>query len=443
MHKPQVQPSMSQRNAMDILRSEQGNTRTDNPVGISLTPKLISERVYLKLKSQCEDILDALEIFVKEYVEHDFGREIFPELEEVVSLIKLKPSIHRWVWLARFDIVESTEGDYKIVETNANCPGGLTRLSLIEKAFLSTPYHLQLPISKSVRVPMSEGDYFVSKLIDLACSSTRKSLDELGIGVINSRNGNLLTDLDSIVLSLRQHGIKAKQMAVQDVAPVLHQIGWNETPMHFAYHKIGTYADEKGMIRHRMFYQDHKEIYSYWEAILSGNIPFANTFGSMLLADSKKILYALTMPALQTIFSSRQKEAISALIPRTFPLLSVAHDHPDRNYVQKNKDHYVVKKTNDSRGRSVLIGSQMDTVEWNTQISAASENVWVAQELVRQKPEMTLSGDKTPQLVPMYHNFGAFLIDGHMSGMFCRASPDPLVSVAHKAVFRPVLVTED
>src|SRR5438552_3744491 len=121
------------------LTLEGDNIRVDNPVGISLTPKLLKKDVYDQIKSDCEFILEAIETLVQEFVRTDLLREIFPELEGVHDLISRPTSFDRAVWLARFDVVEAVDGSFKIVETNCNCPGGLTRVHTVDRAFRSLP----------------------------------------------------------------------------------------------------------------------------------------------------------------------------------------------------------------------------------------------------------------------------------------------------------------
>lgn len=92
---------------------------------ISLTLYFIEQKRYNKLQEHCEKVLEAIEIFTNVYIEDKQIQQKFPELNNIRELSCALPHYKKLLQYARFDLIEDQNGNFKILEPNCACPGGI------------------------------------------------------------------------------------------------------------------------------------------------------------------------------------------------------------------------------------------------------------------------------------------------------------------------------
>ena len=109
---------------------------------------------------------------------------------------------------------------------------------------------------------------------------------------------------------------------------------------------------------------------------------------------------------------------------------------------RKRRDGFVLKPSALYEGRGVHLGCEMTESEWDDAISAALEEDYVLQELLR-TPSMPLSVSKEDfQLEPRFIHLGEFVFGGKFSGFYCRAAEGPLIDATSHERLMPCFVLE-
>ena len=80
-------------------------------------------------------MLFALEKIVPNCSNQDAIALLSPELAIYKELIAVHPKYERLIHLARFDFIETDSGQFKLLETNTECPGGIIQKGLRQISF--------------------------------------------------------------------------------------------------------------------------------------------------------------------------------------------------------------------------------------------------------------------------------------------------------------------
>ena len=100
-------------------------------IPITTTPQYFSAAAYNRLASDSALILSALEVVLNLYCEDESIQKRFPELSLLKRYICQTPLFSRSINLARFDYVKAEDGTLRMIESNTDCPGGMTNASAV------------------------------------------------------------------------------------------------------------------------------------------------------------------------------------------------------------------------------------------------------------------------------------------------------------------------
>jgi hypothetical protein len=103
----------------------------------------------------------------------------------------------------------------------------------------------------------------------------------------------------------------------------------------------------------------------------------------------------------------------------------------------ENKGDYVLKKSLDTRGRSVTVGQEVNATEWAAGLKNARQDRF-ANYVIQgyEPPEASMSGGQK-----MFTSHAYFLLQGIPSGAFTRAARSNITNVGHGgAVQVPLIV---
>jgi hypothetical protein len=417
------------------LRRAQVTFLVDRTLPVSLTPYIIESGKYHRLARLCEKLLSAIERVLGLYVEHPELRALFPELERFGALALRRTSTSRFVHVARFDLVETTEGEFRIMETNCDCPGAILYLSAIAAVIRQHSACSWLaPRAALLPLPLEDPDFFVRSLV--AAHGARSGAAP-SIGLLNSRYRTLTTDLNLLEASAHRLGLRARQLPVQALQLRRGRVGWDDAELDLAYQKFDAFIDDDGQARPCIFEHSRDEVAAYWHGIETEQFAYANSFPSALVAENKRILWLLSDPDLRSMFTADEREAIDALCPETFPV-----DRDCAETLVQCREDYVLKRVIDTRGRGVIIGRHSSADQWAAAVTEAVRRPTVAQRYIPHPPRAVLGvADCVP--TPMFQNLGLFLIAGRAAGLICRASTDPITNIARHGAMQPVFVVEN
>jgi hypothetical protein len=406
----------------------------DRTLPVSLSPYIIESGKYRRLARLGENLLSAIERLVGLYVEQPELRALFPELERFGALALRRPSMDRFVHVARFDLVETADGEFRIMETNCDCPGAILYLSAIAAAVRQhSAYPWLAPRAALAPPPLEDPDFFVRSFV--AAHGARGGAAP-SIGFLNSRYRTLTTDLNLLEASAHRLGLRARQVPVQALQLWRGRVGWDDADLDLAYQKFDAFIDDDGQARPCIYEHSRDEVAAYWHGLETEQFAYANSFPSALVAENKRILWLLGDPDLRSLFAADEREAIDALCPETFPV-----DRGRAETLVQRREDYVLKRVIDTRGRGVVIGRHSTADQWAAAVADAVRRPTVAQRYIPHPPRAVLGvADSTP--TPMFQNLGLFLIAGRASGLICRASTDPITNIARHGAMQPVFIVE-
>lgn len=404
---------------------------------VSVTPYFLEEKVYQDLANKCEIFLNAIETIVNAYVRDEEVQKYFPELENYRFLNTQAVPYDRWVHLARFDIVETVTGDFKIMETNCACPGGISLVPSIKKVYSETQAFSAYTKDKQlVPQPIDDETFFVKSMLEVYQEVNGNSPET--IAFINSSFHSINTDIPHLIKSAKKMGYKAFHAYAEDIEYKSGRASYKGINVDLAHHKFDAHIDDKGQDRPCLFKEKIDEVRAYLDATKDNALVYLNPFPSMKVAENKRILALLHDSPLRCLLSDEQKKVVDELCPTTYFLTNSSQKDIRRiNYVKMCKDHYVIKRVLDTRSRGVVIGQECSQEHWNNTVEEAINFPCIVQEYLRHITSLVYP-PYGAQPVKMQSNVALFLVKGKAAGLLCRAAPGLKTNVYAAGLLRPV-----
>lgn len=433
--------SIDQRKMKQGIEKKQIYFDGKTPIPVSLTPFLIDKCKYDHLVSKSELVLEAMETFLRIYIEYEDIQKHFPELSVFRELSKVKPEYKYWIHLARFDVTETIDGSFKLMETNCDCPGAILWVSYIKQIYedldifkeISSKYEINAQATDDPRL-------FIKSLIDVYKEVTGKNQDP-NIGFLSSEYHPVLTDLDLLEKLAASMGLSAKHIPIQKLQSVENLPGWDNKPLQMAFHKFDAFIDENDQFKYCLYEESVSEVEEYWNGLKNNQFIYVNSFPSAMVAENKRILYLLKDKHIQSFFSEKQKEAIDMLIPETFSLTSQKLDQVKE--VINNKDQYVLKRVIDTRGRGVILGKFYPADLWSKHVNQAIDKPFIIQKYIDQSKKIIINPNVDPTQISVYQSLALYLIKGKASGLLCRSSIDPITNVGKRGAVQPAYIISE
>ncbi|MDU0074646.1 MULTISPECIES: glutathionylspermidine synthase family protein [Bacillus] len=438
---PNEMYSIDQRKMKQGIEEKQIFFDGKTPIPVSLTPFLIDRCKYDHLKSKSELVLEAMEIFLRIYIEYDDIQEEFPELSVFRELSRIKPLYKHWIHLARFDVAETIDGRFKLMETNCDCPGAILWVSYIKQIYETLDIFKEISNKYEINAQATDDpQLFIRSLIDVYKEVNGKKQDP-NIGFLSSEYHPVLTDLDLLEKLATTMGLSAKHISIQKLQSVDNLPGWGNKPLQMAFHKFDAFIDENDQFKYCLYEGSVSEIEKYWNGLKNNQFIYVNSFPSALVAENKRILYLLKDKHIQSFFSKEQKDAIDMLIPETFSLTS---QKPEQiKEVINNKDQYVLKRVIDTRGRGVILGKFCPNDLWNRHVSHAIDKPFIMQKYIDQSKKTIIKPNGDPIPISVYQSLALYLVKGKASGLLCRSSIDPITNVGKRGAVQPAYVISE
>lgn len=410
-----------------------------NILPVSLTPYHISFDKYQHLHSLCKSVISAIEKFLRLYVDNQDVQDLFPELNNFRSLSCIKPNYDHWIHLARFDVVETQDSSFKILETNCDCPGAILFAPIIKKIYKTLNISSDNNFTDYYQQPLDDEDFFVKSLLK-SYKAINPSCKSPNLAFLSSNYRKITSDLNLLEKIGKKLAINCKHISVQDLNTINGRICFDNTPVDLVYQKFDAFIDENHQAKPCIYDKYPSEVKDYLAGIYSGKIVNYNSFPSSLVAENKRILAFLIQPEFQKYFTAEENKAINTLCPKTYSLAKKSKNDKVVEEFIKNKNHYVIKRTIDTRGRGVWIGSNCNKNEWANLVNKAFTEPYIIQEYISHKKSQVFDAADNPQLVDMYTNLAMFIIAGEPSGLIARASKDIITNIGKSGCIRPVFV---
>ncbi|MDC8757306.1 hypothetical protein [Janthinobacterium fluminis] len=404
------------------------------PIPVTITPQYFSASSYNALISDSGLVLQALEVILALYCQHEVIQRRFPELSQLNEYICRTPVTAQGINLARFDYVKAEDGTLVMVEPNTDCPGGMTNASAVHRAFRNSVYY-----DSQVR-EASQASESPQTFLELMCSISGRN--DPRVGFIWSKICPIKNDIFNLFESAKHmSGWSVPFLGpVQDLLPGSDgAVLADGLPMDVAFTKIDTTLGDDGKIHWCAWEDNIEEAQLILNALADGRLVTVSGLPSMMVAENKRCLALLFEPSIRQHFSKPQVDAIDRLVAKTSCIDGLTSEQLwSPQHVLTNKNCFVLKTPIDTRGRGIYIGKSCTEEEWYKLVDDAMAGHMVVQEYI--PPMIEVLELDTGISEHMSTVMALFMYAGKPTGVLGRSSHKDVVNVGNGGVFRPTLV---
>ena len=323
------------------------------------------------------------------------------------------------IHLARLDLLTQPDGGFRVVETNANCPGALLTCGVASRRWRE--YLGSLGVTTPAPLDYEDPEWMARWFIEAAEAATGIA-PELVI-LLRERGGNRL-ELPGLAAQLLRLGIDTveadpRELVVSSTGEVsLH----GRTVLH-AYWKLGL----------REFLGMHTELRGLVRALQGGRIFVQNGFPERVIADHKCCLAVLDDPTFDDLFDADDLRLLRPSLPwsRNARLCSAW----ELGRIRRCRSDYVLKRPLDTRGRGVVIGRETRSRDaWSNAVDVAVEEGWLVQEFCEATELVAREAGRR------LHDVSLGLVNGELAGATMRSSAELRTNVALTGSLHPVFL---
>jgi hypothetical protein len=420
--------AQDEQDELSAYNRENGAVYGDEPLPVTLNPKLITPEQRQRLEASTRHLADALDTFVDAFLADDPLPVQWEPDEEARPLLEADPGYDQATPVARFD--GYLDGDeLAFLEFNTDSPAGPAYGDVIQQGFEALVERnpglgagLQLPGERRLD---RLADTLLSCYHDWRRSRAEDRPTEPRIVVTDWRDVVSRPDMDLTVERLRDRGLDASFADPRDLeldGDVLRHEG---EVVDLVYKRV--IVDEL---------VDDEEAQALAHAYQAGTICMVNPPRSVIAGD-KRAMAALQTEAIQDRLTVPQRRAIDRYLPWTRVLepttTSLAGYQVDlRDLVLDNKDKFVLKAAVSYGGRDVVLGPATDQETWGQLVDDhIKDGTWIVQRAV-DVPEGLFArvGDGGVQLETLNVNVNPFVFGGRYAGAYTRVSADDVINVA-------------
>ena len=339
------------------------------------------------------------------------------------------------VMLMRFDLATCIEGTLRAMESNAACPGGVIHCAHLRNAWLQTTIGKRMLATFDIRERAVDDPFgFVRFLITLAA--------DLGGGhvAICNYNGIYTNELQSLVRASESLHIETNpgaRIIVVDVTDVTVSDGTvyaHDIPVRIIYNKIDPL----------MIDPDNPSLQGWIAASRTGTCDFLNSFGAMYIGEAKSVFAALSQIDFQNYLnlSSEQRAAIERRVCSTARVIDV-YASADYPHVATHRHEFVLKEDAATRGRGVIVGSDVTMTEWTSKMADYCDTNGVSQSALQIPTRSSLQLDEETgdfNNVREYYGSDAFFFGEEFAGLVSRCHSSSVFNVGNGGTEVPTIV---
>jgi len=402
---------------------------------VSLRPLAISDKQACALASVAERLVKMLDTAAALYLEDPRVRRLFPSYEGVARYITAVPGLVPLVRVCRFDTMLAPDGQYRILETNTDCPGGVIQSALATRiwAQMANPLMDGLPLDEDAQPFVNDPDCFFQELLASHRAVTGK--EPARAAVVNFK-GRYTNEVMQMVKGLNRHGVDT---VLRDAAELRRVPGGitdaTGTRIDLTYNK----SDVRDLL-------DEPAVTDYLAATAAGDVTYLNPLMAQWILCDKAILAVLSDAQFAASFTEADRTLIKAHVPWTrFVRAGKTSDPEGRptdllTYIAQHREQLVLKPSNATRGEGVAVGPVTGQEEWERHLAQAVRSVpYVVQEYVP-GAIITAPHPISETIETMTAGLDVYVFGGRFAGFHARGSLDPVVNIGRRGVLLPVAV---
>jgi hypothetical protein len=393
-------------------------------------PLVVTAEMTARLRAFTAAVCRMVTTVARGYFEDEDVRRVIPlpgELPAAASDAELRARQRFEVDLCRLDLYPTQDGGFRLLEVNANCPGGVINAGAAAAAWREALPRIS---GRLERMGFEEPGWMARRLLrvlpDPGTSTGTAGPGEPGacVPVFCERSG-------------WQHETKEIAQTFRDLGMVSFVADPDEVT-----HVKGAGVRVRGQVA-RAGYQKisiqrllaaQQRAPAYFQALAAGDLAVQNGYLSRFITDSKLCLAVLSDEEFRGRFEPRDWDLVAPHVPwsRNFALCG----ERDRARVRRNPDDYVLKHPLDTRGAGVVIGrDRASDQDWLRAADRAREQGWLVQEHVPAASVVRWPDEPTRYR----HDVSVFASSGTVTGGFARSAATWRVNVPAGGETHPLL----
>ncbi len=390
-------------------------------------PLLISQQAYDRIAESFRALFPLLERGIELYRTDPAVRRYFNLAPRHDSLIRLPTSYRPEIGVCRYDFTLDGTGRPWIYELNTACPASATYA--VRYRELAATGRIQAELDRrglpARPMPLEQPNSFAAAMLD---SAARNGRTVRAVAVLNSRYLTMNTELDHIVGQFQALGVTAVRSYVEDLRFVNGELRCGDLPIDLTYNK---FDDSTGPDAYECaFSRTTAEVADYLAAYRAGAVQAVNSLASMYLPEQKSMLAFLHSDLFAGSCSQAERELIAGIVPHTVVVRLAGARALD--HIAANRAEYVLKRSLDTRGRSIVLGRSVSEQAWRQALAEATATQpgedWVIQRLA---PPIETRMDRLDGGEPatVFSTLACFLFTGTPVGLIVRSSAEETTNV--------------
>ena len=379
-----------------------------------MIPRLFSMETKARFEEIARITCSILEKVIRQYLENESYRRLFPFSKEMEELILLSKGSASLLPLTRLDIFYNEEtGDFKFCEINADGSSGMNADRLMVDMMIHNPAHQEMLYRYDMQ-SMELFDTWVDEFLSMYDTFTRKK------NMAGTKPNVVITDFLDMgrVREFEEFTRRFQKKGVHCEICDIRELKFKEGEL---FTKTGHKVDaiyRRAVTLEIMERID--EVAGFLQAVKAGGIFLAGEFCTHVI-DNKWTFYVLHHEETAEFLTPEEKEFVKQHIPGTFPFKEGGIKRED---VIADKNKYILKPWDGYAAHGVRAGLECTQEEWEDFIANVYGTDYICQEFAKQYDSYNIDlmfGEG--KWMDYSHMTGLFVYNGKFAGVIARSAP--------------------
>jgi hypothetical protein len=323
------------------------------------------------------------------------------------------------IHICRLDLMLDPEGDFWILETNANCPGGFVFSGMCNRAWREFMEDRGFPMPPALA--HEEKGFMAKWFLTVIEEDTGVRPDFLAL--LREEGGNRF-ELSDFAKHVQWEGLECEECDPRDIEYSGGKATVRGRELRHAYQKYGM----------QRFFEHREDLEPFVESVRDRALFVQNGQRGRWVGDDKLCLAILSDPAFKHLFDADDWELLQRHVPWSRSVTRL--DAEALAEVCGARERFVLKRGFDTRGQGVLVGAGAEQDHWEKTVRKCADEGWLVQEF---KPTSWIEcdfGESTLQR----HDLALGAINGELTTLFSRSSGELRVNMARSGRMHPVFL---
>ena len=390
----------------------------------------ITETLHQIVEQALHWVLGSRERLDRYFADH---RRVFPYLCKTRGL-------DSWQGYSRYDAVITSTGHIKIIELNTGCPAGF----LHAEDFSQVTRDTLCSIDPAWKAPAAFGTIAPEVLVEeLLAIESRAQVPRGMVALVNDEN-RLVHELDLLATALGRRGREAAIVPAEEFRCHDGLLTWGGRPVSLTFNKVRVSTPNSPSCHWQAGFEERYA--GLLAGMRDGAATSVNNLCAMTIGEDKSLLALLREPEFHSQLSPDQREFVAEHVPWTVRLQQGCVGWRDETvdllpYVQRNREHLVIKPANEGRGFGVLVGKYCTPGRWRQACRVHEGLPCVVQEFFQPATlPVVRPGGEGGRIASMFLTVGLAVIGGAYRGLLSRVSSGAVTNVGRGGMVQAVFL---